>query len=52
MAKIPKNYLSIISKSKIFWHFLKKYIAWIFDQLCKISKDFGHYFNDPKNFNF
>jgi hypothetical protein len=51
LAKNPKNYLSIISKSKKFWH-LKKNIAWILDQLCKIPKDFGHYFNDPKNFNF
>jgi hypothetical protein len=42
MAKNPKNYLRIISKSKIFWHlFLKKNISWILQQVCKIQKDFG-----------
>ena len=48
MTKNPRNYLSIILKSKIFWHVLKN-IAWILQHVCEILKDFGLYFKNIKN---
>jgi hypothetical protein len=38
MAKNPKSYLSIISKSKIFWHFKKKILHGFYNKFVKFQR--------------
>jgi hypothetical protein len=51
MAKNPIFIQAFFFKSKILWHVLKKNIAWILQQVCKIPKDFGLHFKISKKKN-